>query len=110
MGSAVDIRNELDGIVRKYDLVERTIRSFWANYDCYLEEEPEEARECGVADRDSIKAEFYGYYFGASNDLDFDHIKVYVDGIREGDTIRTITYWCIYSLDGKVFDDYFVID
>jgi hypothetical protein len=107
----MDIRKELDEIVRKYDLVESTIECFWENYDGYLEEEPEESRELGFADRSSVRAEFYGYYYGVSNNLDFEHIKVYVDGYHKDDGMcRCISFWCIYTLDGELFDDYFVIE
>ena len=107
----MDIRKERDEIVKKYDLVDRTIEYFWANYNCYLEEEPEESRELGFIDRDSVRAEFFGYYYGVPNSYDFEHIKVYVDGYRKGeDMCRTISFWCIYRMDGEFFDDYFVID
>ena len=81
------------------------------NYDFYLKEEPEESRELGFIDRDSVRAEYYGYYFGISSDMDFDHIKVYVDGfLGDNDISRDITYWCIYTLDGEHFDDHFIIE
>ena len=107
----MDIRKELDEIVGKYELVKRTVGRFWKNYDSYLEEEPEESREFGFVDRDSVRAEFYGYYYGVSNNLDFEHIKVYVDGYRKGGgKCRAISFWCIYRMDGELFDDYFVVE
>ena len=57
-----------------------------------------------TASTESAMLEFAGNY-------DFEHIKVYVDGYRKGkDRCRTISFWCIYRMDGEFFDDYFVID
>ncbi|MBQ8966589.1 hypothetical protein [Ruminococcus sp.] len=106
----MDLRKELDEIVKSYDLVERTVECFWANYDSYLDEEPEESHEFGFTDRNSARAEFYGYYYGVSSNLDFEHIKVCVDGYRHGENCRAISFWCIYRMDGELFDDHFVVE
>lgn len=104
------MREELDGIVKKYNLIERTFTSFWQAYDAYLEEEPTESREAGLCNRDSISAELYGYAFCVTKQLDFDCITVTIEfGLKEKH-FRCGEYWCEYSLDGKEFDYYFVID
>lgn len=104
------MREELDNIVKKYNLIERTFESFWRTYDCYLEEEPEESKEVGFYNRDSVNAELYGYSFCVTNELDFDYVKVHIDIFLKGKTVRCGDYWCIYDLDGKEFDDCFVVD
>ena len=104
------MREELDYIVKKHNLIDRTFKSFWHNYDCYLEEESKESKEVGLYDRDSINAELYGYAFCVTNELDFDCIKVYIDIFLKGNNVRCGDYWCIYDLDGNKFDDYFVIE
>lgn len=104
------MREKLDAIVQKYNLIGRTFERFWKTYDDYLREEPLESKENGLCDRNSITVELYGYSFCVTNELDFDYIKVYIDFFLKGKTMRLGDYWCIYMLDGKEFDDYFVIE
>jgi len=104
------MREELDAIVQKYNLVNRTFEAFWRNYDAYLIEEPEESKGLGLLDRDSIYVKFYGYSFCVINKLDFDSVIVYIDFFRKGETISLGNFRCIYKLDGDLFDDYFIID
>ncbi len=104
------MREELDNIVKKHNLIERTFTSFWHTYDVYLEEQPTESREVGLCSRDSIDAELYGYAFCVTKELDFDCIKVYIEIYLKGKTVRCGEYWCVYSLDGKEFDRYFAIE
>ena len=104
------MREELDNIVKMHDLIGRTFESFWCTYDRYLEEEPTESKTIGFYGRDSINAELYGYAFFVTKELDFDCIKVYIEICLKAENIRCGEYWCVYSLDGKEYDDYFVID
>lgn len=106
------MREILEKTVNEHDLINRTFESFWEVYDAYLSEEDAKdiTGELGLADRDSIHAEFYGYSFWVSNDLDFVHIKVYIDCFLKGESTRFATYWCVYDLEGELFDDYFVIE
>lgn len=104
------MREELDAIVQKYNLINRTFETFWENYDSYLIEEPEESKGLGLLDRDSIYIKLYGYSFSVRNSLNFDSVMVYTDFFKKGETIITGSYWCIYQLNGELFDDYFVID
>ncbi|MBR1555549.1 MAG: hypothetical protein IJ644_09200 [Oscillospiraceae bacterium] len=103
------MRQELDNIIKKYDLINQTFENFWETYDTYLTDEltKEESKSYGLIDRNSIRAELYGYSFCVSSDLSFDYIKVTVDCFLKGKTMRFATYWCIYSLDGELFDDCF---
>lgn len=104
------MREELDCLLKKHNLIDRTFDSFWHTFDRYLKEEPEESKEAGFFSRDSVRAELYGYSFCVTNELDFDCIKVYIDIFLKGETVNCGDYWCIYSLDGEEFDDCFVID
>ncbi len=104
------MREELDYIVKKHNLIERSFESFWHTYDVYLEEEPTESREAGLCNRDSINVELYGYAFCVTKELDFDCIKVYIEIYLKDNSVRCGEYWCVYNLDGKEFDDYLVID
>ena len=68
------MREELDNIIKKYDLITQTFENFWVAYDTYLTDEltKEESKSYGLIDRNSINAELYGYSFCVSNDLNFD--------------------------------------
>ncbi len=106
------MREELENIIKKYNLISNSFEYFWENYDQYIsnEDTKDEAKENGFINRDSIAAKLYGYSYCISDDLDFDYIKVYIDCFRKGETMRSITYWCIYDLNGDLFDDYFVLE
>ncbi len=104
------MREELDAIVQKHNLINRTFEAFWKNYDSYLIEEPGESKELGLLDRNSIYVKLYGYSFSVRTSLDFDSVIVYIDFFKKGETIRTGSCWCIYKPDGDLFDDYFVCD
>ena len=103
------MREELDNIIKKYDLIAQTFENFWVAYDTYLTDEltKEESKSYGLIDRNSISAELYGYQFCVFNDLNFDCIKVTIDCFLKSKTMRFATYWCIYNLDGELFDDCF---
>ena len=47
------MREELDRMVQEYNLIDRTIDSFWLSYDDYLTDEitREESKEVGLTDR-----------------------------------------------------------
>lgn len=106
------MRNELDSIVQKYDLINHSFEVFWTNYDTYITDEntKEEAKENGFISRDSVTAKLHGYSFCVSEDLDFDYIKVCIDCFRKRETLRSIRFWCIYDLNGELFDDFFVLE
>ena len=104
------MREELDRLVEKFNLIERTFDGFWYAFDSYLKKYPIESKEVGFFSRDSVSVELSGYSFCVTNELDFDCIKVYMDIFLKGETVSCGDYWCIYSLDGDEFDDYFVID
>ena len=80
------MKETLEKIVIEHDLINQTLKNFWECYDDYLADEDtkEEAKEYGLVDRNSINAELYGYSFWVSNDLDFVHIKVYIDCFLKG--------------------------
>ena len=103
------MREKLDIIIQKHDLINRTFKNFWEAYDTYLTDEltKEESQGYGLIDRDSIDAELCGYSFCVSNALNFDYIKVTIDCFQKGETMRFASYWCIYNLDGELFDDCF---
>lgn len=102
----------LEEIVSEYDLINQTFKNFWECYDKYLtnEETKEEIKEYGLVDRNSIKIKLYGYSFWILNDLDFEHIKVYVDCFIKGEATRFATYWSLYNLQGEFCDEYFVCE
>ncbi len=106
------MRETLEKIVSEHDLINQTFTNFWDCYDNYLSDEDtkEEVEEYGLVDRDSIDVKLYGYSFCVSNDLDFVHIKVYIDCFLKGESTRFATYWSIYDLQGEFFDDYFVCE
>lgn len=106
------MKETLEKIVNEHDLTNKTLKNFWECYDRYLSDEDtkEEAKQYGLVDRNSIIAELYGYSFWVSNDLDFVHIKVYIDCFLKDQSMRFATYWCIYDLLGEFFDDYFVCE
>ncbi len=106
------MKETLEKIVNDHDLINQTFAHFWECYDTYLSDEDtkEEVEEYGLVDRNSIDAKLYGYSFWVSKDLDFVHIKVYIDCFLKSETMRFATYWCIYDLEGELFDDYFVCE
>ena len=104
------MKNKLDNIIQKNKMIPRAFESFWNSYDSYLLEESEESKKLELLNRNSITAELYGYSFCVTKDLDFDWIKVCIDFFLKDETTRLGTYWCIYNLDGDLFDDYFVIE
>lgn len=104
------MRKQLEAIIEKHNLINQTFENFWLNVDNYIKEEPEECAEIGLADRNQIKPELYGYSFWVTNKLGFDCIKVYIDINLEGKASQIGDYWCVYDLDGDFLDDYFVID
>ena len=106
------MKETLEKIVNEHDLINQTLKNFWECYDDYLADEDtkEEAKQYGLVDRNSINAELYGYSFWVSNDMDFVHIKIYIDCFLKGQSMRFATYWCIYDLQGEFIDDYFVCE
>ena len=52
------MREELDNIIKKYDLITQTFENFWVAYDTYLTDEltKEESKSYGLIDRNSINA------------------------------------------------------
>lgn len=102
----------LEKIISEHDLINQTFNNFWKCYDAYLSDEDsrEEIEEYGLVNRNSINVKLYGYSFWISNDLDFEYIKVYIDCFFKGESMRFATYWCIYNLQGELFDDYFVFE
>ena len=104
------MRKELDELVEKYDLINRTFDSFRKSYDNYLTDDitKEEAAEAGFTDKDTIIPELECYSFVVSKKFSRDYIAVTLECHREGETLCCITYWVIYDLDGNDYDDYFV--
>ena len=73
-----DMRKKLDRMVKEYNLIDRTIDSFWLSYDDYLTDEltREESKEAGLTDRNSVYIRLEGYSFHVSDSVDFDYISV----------------------------------
>ena len=105
------MREELDRMVKEYNLIDRTIDSFWRSYDNYLTDEitREESKEIGLTDRSSVYIKLEGYSFHVSTSVDFDYISVKVYCYRKTENIPIIEYHCTYFLDGELFDDYFFL-
>ena len=98
-------------IVQEYNLIDRTIDSFWLSYDDYLTDEitREESKEVGLTDRSSVYIKLAGYSFHVSTSVDFDYISVKVYCYREKENIPIIEYHCTYFLNGELFEDYFLL-
>ncbi len=108
------IRAQLTGLVEKHDLVNRTYKNFWENYEYYLKENPVEACENGFVDRESIEKPVL---------MDIEFILTGVDRNdtcvmqliavdlkwRHRDKERSAVwrYRCVFDLNGEVNDDYF---
>ena len=105
------MREELDRMVKEYNLIDRTMDSFWLSYDNYLTDEltREESKELGLTDRSSVYIKLKGYSFHVSTSVDFDNISVMVYCYRKKENIPLIEYHCTYFLDGELFDDYFYL-
>lgn len=104
------MKKELEALIRKHNLINRTFDSFWKNYDRYIIEEPEESAEIGVTNRDSIEAGLYGYSYVISKAFNSDHIKVEIEMVLQSNKTQVGSYWCIFDLSGNCKDDYFVIN
>lgn len=102
------MREELDELVKKYNLIDRTVKSFWLTYDNYLTDEltREERQKAGLTDRDSVSIQLEGYSYHVTQTVDFDYISVMVYCFRKGETIPLIEYYCTYYLNGEFFDDF----
>ncbi|MBR1443427.1 MAG: hypothetical protein IJ583_07835 [Firmicutes bacterium] len=107
-----NMREMLDKIIEKYDLIKKTFENFWISYDGYLTDEvtKEESKGYGLTDRNSINAKLSGYSFCVSGGLEFECIKVYIEFFLKGENMPLGRYWSIYEPDGEFFDDYFVIE
>lgn len=112
----MNMREQLTELVRKYDLINRTYEYFWINYDKYLAEEPEEAHSVGLFDRNSIEEPFlrnveYMLTNGKSLDsFDRELLSVRLDFCLKGSGCIIWNYTCDFTLNGEVFDDWFIID
>jgi hypothetical protein len=105
------LREELDGIVERYDLVKRTFDSFWICFENYLTGDitREESREYGLTNKDQVEVRLYGYSFVVSKKFSREFIKVDLDVYKKDCNPEFAEYSCIYSLDGECEDDSFVI-
>ena len=59
------MREELDRMVKEYNLIDRTMDSFWLSYDNYLTDEltREESKELGLTDRSSVYIKLNGFKY-----------------------------------------------
>lgn len=111
------IREQLSELIESYDLINRTYEYFWVNFDKYLSEEPEEAHSVGLFDRSSIKKPFLRYAdykltgSNGQNDFGLELLSVSLDFYHKEESSCALGYYtCEFTMDGEVYDDYFVID
>lgn len=112
----MDIKEQIIGLVQKYNLIDRTFDNFWNNYDSYLIEEPEEAESVGLVDKSSIEKPFLRsvYYTLTSanehNDFELELLVVRLDFYHKEESGCALgEYTCEFTLSGELFDDFFVI-
>ncbi|MBR1528789.1 MAG: hypothetical protein IJ642_05760 [Oscillospiraceae bacterium] len=97
-------------IIEKYHMIERTWEYFWKNYDSYLEEEPEEAQEYGLYNRDSVRPYLFdrSFHVRYDNEIEIIRITIHIDRIKDNRYIGG--YSSDFTLDGEDFDDWFMIE
>lgn len=108
-----DMRELLDEIINRNHLAQHSIGSFWEAYDAYLKEEPDECKEYGLSDRDSVSTKLSGYAFRVTScnancsDGMEESINIFVDFFRKDTGEYIGRYTCIFNLDGECVDDIF---
>ncbi len=110
------IRQQLSDLLKKFDMINRTYKYFWVNYDKYLQEEPEEAVSFGLTDRSSIEKPLLRYADYKLTDADgqsgfgLELLSVSLDFYHKEESSCALGYYtCEFTMDGEVNDDYFVI-
>lgn len=99
----------LKELVYKYNLEERSMESFWINFNAYAEEEKEEFNEYFPNyQRDNLLCEISDISFKLRNWPQCD-IKVIIINIPMHYNNKHVGYYSIeYDLNGEIFDDWFV--
>lgn len=112
----MDIKRQIIELVQKYNLIDQTFDSFWENYDSYISKEPEEAESVGLINRSSIEKPFLRsvYYTltnaNEHNDFELELLVVRLDFYHKEEPDCVLgDYTCEFTLDGEIFDDFFVI-
>lgn len=115
--NVMNIREQLSELIEKYDLINRTYEYFWKNYDSYLKEEPEEANSLDLMDRSSIEKPLLRYAnykltsVNGQNDFGFELLSVGLDFYHKEEGGCALGYYtCEFTMNGEVFDDFFVIN
>ena len=103
------MKEELEALVEKFDLKNRTFQYFRKCYEDYLTDDitKDEAAGFGLKDSSSVTAEFYCYSFLVNERYSDGIIRVSLDIYRKGETIPFFEYDCLFDQNGKFEDDFF---
>ncbi len=98
-------KSELHNFVKKKNIIDRSIKYFWRNFNSYIEENKEEASEAGLTDRSSVILEEPCVRFGFfENDEELVSISI----VFENSKHQYIGYYQVFfDLSGNCVDDVF---
>lgn len=109
----VTLKEQLNEIVSKYDLMNASFDMFWKCYKSYLAESPDEASEYGLVDEDSVRISLRSTSYVISeatrNGEKLEFIEISIE-MRNKEDHYLGYYDAIFDLDGTVSDDYFVLE
>ena len=96
---------------KRYNIKERTLRSFWEVYTSYISEDPEEAGRFGLYDKSSVSADFIGLSYRCVPPENFSsagcEVCAAVEMTRTSDGKKIGRYLFYTDLHGRVSDDVF---
>ena len=102
--------NELKEIIIKNNLIEKSKENFWIAFHNYCREDPDEAGEIfNSCDMERINIFVNNVSFQAHNWPDDDRCFIVIDIAIEYNDKAVGYYDVLYTLDGHVDDDFFVI-
>ena len=107
------MREKLDEFIQQNKLEDRTVRHFWKAYDNFLNEHPEECKEFGLSDWESVRIEVSGYSLAITSKEAYRYsgveetVQVYIDFFMKSTGEYIGRYTCIFDLHGNYLDDIF---
>ncbi|MBQ8121350.1 MAG: hypothetical protein IJ172_11330 [Ruminococcus sp.] len=108
------LKEQLNEIISRYDLIDVTFDSFWRVYNCYLAESAQEASEYGLFDEDSVNVSLRSESYVISETIKSngeknEFIEIRIE-MRDKQDHYIGYYDAVFDLDGTFADDFFVLE
>ena len=107
------MKTQIYDLIKKYDLINRTFIYFWESFDNYLKEEPKEAVSYNLINRNSIKTPILKSvkYILTGQKLETENLIITLEFGHTNEKFYTLGYYdCVFSTNGDIDDDFFVIN